>query len=157
SGSCLNIKLTSAAGLSVFGGESCGIASFLIEFGAVIVRFQARQQQSDGLVFFGLVSFGLVSFGLVSFGLVSFGLVSFGLVSFGLVSFGLVSFGLVSFGLVSFGLVSFGLVSFGLVSFVLMFTARDIPPHSPGSLEDGRVGLRRAKPPKGAKTGSSTF
>src|SRR5262249_44709100 len=122
SGSCLNIKLTSAAGLSVFGGESCGIASFLIEFGAVIVRFQARQQQSDGLVFFGLVFFGLVSFGLVSF-----------------------------------GLVSLGLVSFGLLSFVLMFTARDIPPPSPGSLEDGRVGLRRAKPPKGAKTGSSTF
>src|SRR5215831_14529782 len=54
------------------------MASFLIEFGAVIVRFQARQQQSDGLVSFGLVSFGLVSFGLVSFGLVSFGLVSFG-------------------------------------------------------------------------------
>jgi hypothetical protein len=32
--------LTSAAGLTVFGGE--GMASFLIEFGAVIVRFQAR-------------------------------------------------------------------------------------------------------------------
>src|SRR5215468_5363550 len=81
------------------------MASFLIEFGAVIVRSQARQQQSDGLVSFGLVSFGLVSFGLVSFGLVSFGLVSFGLVSFGL--------------------------------FFLMITARNIPPHSPGSLKDG--------------------
>src|SRR5215467_12865955 len=66
SGSCLNTKLTSAAGLSVFGGED--MASFLIEFGAVVVRFQARQQQSDGLVSFGLVSFGLVSFGQVSFG-----------------------------------------------------------------------------------------
>src|SRR5262249_23292017 len=97
-----------------------GMASFLIEFGAVIVRSQARQQQSDGLVSFGLVSFGLVSFGLVSFGLVSFGLVSFG-------------------------------------QFFLMITARNIPPHSPGSLEDGRVGLRRAKRPKGTKTGVSTF
>src|SRR6516162_8216726 len=66
SGSCLNTKLTSAAGLTVFGGE--GMASLLIEFGAVILRFQARQQQSDGLVSFGLVSFGLVSFGLVSIG-----------------------------------------------------------------------------------------
>src|SRR6516164_4269120 len=81
SGSCRNTKLTSAAGLTVFGGE--GMASFLIEFGAVILQLQAPQQQSDGLVSFGLVSFGLVSFGLVSFGLVSFGLVSFGLVSFG--------------------------------------------------------------------------
>ena len=45
----------------MFGGE--GMASFLIEFGAVIVRFQARQQQSDGLVSSGQVSFGQVSFG----------------------------------------------------------------------------------------------
>src|SRR5215813_13067617 len=94
------------------------MASFLIEFGAVIVRSQARQQQSDGLVSFGLVSFGQVSFGLVSFGQVSFGQVSFGQVSFGQVSFGQVSFG----------------------QFL-----REIPPHSPGSLKDGRVGLRRAK------------
>src|SRR5262249_18217672 len=97
-----------------------GMASFLIEFGAVIVRSQARHQQSDGRVSFGLVSFGLVSFGLVSFGLVSFGLVSFG-------------------------------------QFFLMIAARNIPPHSPGGLEDGRVGLRRAKRPKGTKTGISTF
>src|SRR5262244_3431814 len=46
----LNIKLTCAAGLAF----DEGIASFLIEFGALIVRFQARQQQSDGLVSFGL-------------------------------------------------------------------------------------------------------
>jgi hypothetical protein len=50
--------LTSAAGLSVFGGlgvasfGGLGIASFLIEFDQLLLRFQARQQQSDGLVSF---------------------------------------------------------------------------------------------------------
>src|SRR5262249_1083463 len=80
SGSCLNTKLTSAAALSVFGGE--GMASFLIEFGAVILRFQARQQQSDGLVSFGQFMSHKVSFGQYLsdsiFRTVSFGLVSFG-------------------------------------------------------------------------------
>src|SRR5262249_15645841 len=94
SGSCLNTKLTSAAALSVFGGEGMAslLASFLIEFGAIILQSQARQQQSDGLVSFGQFMSHKVSFGQYFsdsiFRASIFRTVSFGLVSFGLVSFG---------------------------------------------------------------------